>query len=782
VNNVQHHAVVDAVRTTSLLAESAESFGFNAVLNALEEFTGQASLALGGWEAEDPGILPPGSLIESLSQIPTRLSGYTYMRELSTAKRYAAELFASDIRMNGKLPTPEHIAILPNSTQALLLTLAVLKDRGVRNVVVAAPSYFAVAEASRHLGLALTIVPAADFVTGAFDIAGTVAAMRRKKSVLIVTNPTYSIGVEYDWVALSLLVSALPQESLVVLDETRLGLNWNDEAPWYRANYPDSVVVIRSPSKIFFINGQKTSLILAAPGIIRAIEQTSEGLLGSVSGVAEPVALAFLACWRQWVDELERQEEGPLRRWRREVIAGFRRNRKAAAQLLQPRGFTLSPVDSGPYLLACRAQGEHEQLDSSTIARTLGVLMMDSSYFFHQHSQWMGFRVNLSNRQEHIAEAIARVFPLAGSSEDAPNKRDLAKNDDVRYQDNEKEQSMTLSLPLLRREPLPLPRELYIESTTRCNEFCDQCPRTHLGREADRDITLAEIRQIVEQFPALDRVVLHGLGEPLLNPELPAIVRYLRTHDVYTLFNSNALLLNEKRGSALIESGLNELRVSLDGATPATYARVRGVNQKALPLILKNLTQFQELKRYLGSELPQVSLWFTAMRENFLELPQVVELAAAARVPEVYVQRFIYFGQGLATEDQALFHAMREQERAALHEAERRCQELHIAFTATGSVEPVTYLGRGTASGGTQPWKGCRRPYSLAYITAHGNVYSCCFAPFTPGPLRQKKLGNVFDTPFERIWNGERYQAFRAAFESDTPWPQCASCGTKWSL
>ena len=332
-------------------------------------------------------------------------------------------------------------------------------------------------------------------------------------------------------------------------------------------------------------------------------------------------------------------------------------------------------------------------------------------------------------------------------------------------------------------EPLPLPRELYIESTTRCNEFCDQCPRTHLGREADRDITLAEVRGIVDRLPALDRVVLHGLGEPLLNPELPHIVAYLRSRGAYTLFNSNALLLNEKRGRALIDAGLNELRISLDGATPVTYARVRGVNQKALSLIVSNVTRFQELKRVLGAEFPRVSLWFTAMRENFLELPQVVEIAASSGVTEVYVQRFIFFGKGLATEDQTLYHAMREQEHTALHAAELRCRELGIAFTATGATEPVTYLERLAGNNEkTQPWKGCQRPYKLAYITAHGNVYSCCFAPFTPGPLSQKWLGNAFNTAFELIWYGEQYQAFRAAFESDTPWPQCADCGTKWSL
>src|SRR5215469_5342768 len=126
--------------------------------------------------------------------------------------------------------------------------------------------------------------------------------------------------------------------------------------------------------------------------------------------------------------------------------------------------------------------------------------------------------------------------------------RERVNNNHVRHNENRKEQAMALSLPFPRPEPLPFPRELYIESTTRCNEFCDQCPRTHLGREADRDITLTEVQGIVEQFPVL----------------------------------------------------------------------------------VKNLTQFQELKRCLGSNLPRVSLWFTAMRENFLELPRLVELAAAA--------------------------------------------------------------------------------------------------------------------------------------------------------
>jgi aspartate/methionine/tyrosine aminotransferase len=402
--------------------------GFSAVVDAVHEYagaTGSTALSLGGWEADDPAILPPERLVENLSMIPARLTGYTYIRDLHAAKRYAAEVFSYGIRLEGQRLTPAHAAILPNSTQALLLILASLKDQGIAHVVVAAPGYFAAAEACRHLGLSLSVVPAADFVTGALDTEAILAAVRRQRSALILTNPAYSIGVEYGWPCLRSLFAALPEGTPVVLDETRLGLNWHDDAPWYPADYPAEILIIRSPSKIFFINGQKTSIILAAPHLIRRIEQVSEGLLGSLAGVSEPVALAYLDCWRQWVDELHVEKPGPLLRWRRGVITCFKRNLQAAALHLGHRGFTLSPVDSGPYVLACVEHGQDRRLDSYHIARTAGVLMMDSAYFFHQHSSWTGFRVNLGGRQTDIVEAIARVFPLQVGGNSRPVPDDL---------------------------------------------------------------------------------------------------------------------------------------------------------------------------------------------------------------------------------------------------------------------------------------------------------------------------------------------------------------------
>src|SRR5207253_11098654 len=87
-----------------------------------------------------------------------------------------------------------------------------------------------------------------------------------------------------------------------------------------------------------------------------------------------------------------------------------------------------------------------------------------------------------------------------------------------------------------------LPRSIYIEPTSRCNELCQQCPRTLLSREDDRDLSFDDFRYIVDQFPELERVVLHGLGEPFLNKDLSRMTRSLQARGIYVLVRSKCIL------------------------------------------------------------------------------------------------------------------------------------------------------------------------------------------------------------------------------------------------
>ncbi|HQY94473.1 radical SAM protein, partial [Caldilinea sp.] len=299
-------------------------------------------------------------------------------------------------------------------------------------------------------------------------------------------------------------------------------------------------------------------------------------------------------------------------------------------------------------------------------------------------------------------------------------------------------------------------------------------PKHHLSWE--------DFRRIVDQAPVIERAILHGIGEPLLNRDLPRFVAHLKARGATVLFNSNGVLLDQRRGDALVKAGLDELRISIDAVTPDLYARLRGIDQ--LPRILRNLSAF--VARHGGRNAPRVSLWLVGMQENLHQLPDFVRLGAELGVPEVYLQRLVYFGNGAhiaddttMAQEQSLYAALEAQQAELIHTAEQVATELGVTFRASGATTPHESI----AVKGDSPWRGCMRPWVLMYITANGAALPCCISPFAAEDYPSIVLGNVLEDSLPAVWNSERYQALRAAVDSDgpAPWP-CQFCGVKWSL
>src|SRR5579863_5587335 len=211
---------------------------------------------------------------------------------------------------------------------------------------------------------------------------------------------------------------------------------------------------------------------------------------------------------------------------------------------------------------------------------------------------------------------------------------------------------------------------LYLETTNRCNLLCTTCPRTFEDLEPPADMSWELFTSIVDQFPRIARVVLHGVGEPMMVRNLPRMIRYLKDRGTYVLFNTNGTLLSEKKGRELIDSGLDELRVSLDAAEPHAFKLVRGRDMFAR--IVRNVGAFRALQRELEAERPRVSLWLTGLKETVGQLCDFVRLAHEIDVPEVYLQRLVYFpeGQGLARPESALFSGGDDDESRLIREAE----------------------------------------------------------------------------------------------------------------
>jgi MoaA/NifB/PqqE/SkfB family radical SAM enzyme len=320
---------------------------------------------------------------------------------------------------------------------------------------------------------------------------------------------------------------------------------------------------------------------------------------------------------------------------------------------------------------------------------------------------------------------------------------------------------------------------LYLEVTNRCNLLCETCPRTFEALEPPADMSWDLFTTIVDQVPEVARVVLHGVGEPMMVKALPRMIRYLKDRGVYVLFNTNGTLLTPKKHQELIDTGLDELRVSLDAADAKSFLAVRG--KDFFHRIVRNVRNFTEFQREIGAEKPLVSLWLTGLKETIDQLPAFVKLAASMGVREVHLQRLVYdeTGYGMARPESSLFETLREAETRSIEDASALARDLGVTLDASGATEPGLSLHRQDEA---QPWSACRRPWSLMYFTAHGRALPCCMAPFSARGYDSYTLGDATQQTLREIWNGAEYREFRGALLSDAPPKPCAGCGLRWSL
>jgi MoaA/NifB/PqqE/SkfB family radical SAM enzyme len=303
---------------------------------------------------------------------------------------------------------------------------------------------------------------------------------------------------------------------------------------------------------------------------------------------------------------------------------------------------------------------------------------------------------------------------------------------------------------------------LYLEVTNRCNLLCETCPRTFEELEPPADMSWELFTKIVDQSPNIARAVLHGVGEPMLVRDLPRMVRYLKDRGVYVLFNTNGTLMRPAKFQSLIETGLDELRVSLDAADAKTYKLVRG--KDFFGRIVRDVRKFTEYQRATDAKTPRVSLWLTGLKETVQELPEFIRLAHSMGVNEVHLQRLVFDddGFGLARAASSLFEQTQREEQSAIEAAQAIGRELGVTLDASGATEPGVSLKRQSGSESM-----CRRP---------------CIAPFSARGYETYTLGDATQQDLREIWNGAAYQAFRQSLNSDQPPKPCQGCGLRWSL
>lgn len=117
---------------------------------------------------------------------------------------------------------------------------------------------------------------------------------------------------------------------------------------------------------------------------------------------------------------------------------------------------------------------------------------------------------------------------------------------------------------------------LLLSITSRCQCACSRCAVGD-GQRPVRELTCAEVCRLISEAAELGiREVSFFGGEPLLRPELPAIVEFTRSLGLRATLTTNGLLLDERMAGRLSSAGLTRAAISLDDPSSEVHDAGRG--------------------------------------------------------------------------------------------------------------------------------------------------------------------------------------------------------------
>jgi MoaA/NifB/PqqE/SkfB family radical SAM enzyme len=318
-----------------------------------------------------------------------------------------------------------------------------------------------------------------------------------------------------------------------------------------------------------------------------------------------------------------------------------------------------------------------------------------------------------------------------------------------------------------------MPGHLTIGTTNKCNLRCRMCVRQHVQlHPADvTDMDFKLFQKIADEcFPYLKTVVFTVSGEPLLSNNILEMLELVKKFNIKLAMTSNATLMNNDEIIKILIRTLSVLTVSFDGATRETYESIR-IGAK-YDKVLSNIARFNTYRNELSDvQRPKLGFSFVLMRSNIEEFPDFIKLAHTLQADFVGGTHIIIHGSQLKDES-LIFH------KKLANEKLREAKEIATQLGVTLSIHPLYILERENVSHDnvgdkvtTRRTIKCPYLWSHSWIERNGDVVPCCIAS-----NNRPVMGNMLNSTFSEIWNGEIYRNMREGILTGQPFDVCKNC------
>jgi len=288
---------------------------------------------------------------------------------------------------------------------------------------------------------------------------------------------------------------------------------------------------------------------------------------------------------------------------------------------------------------------------------------------------------------------------------------------------------------------LALPRVLRIEPASQCNLACIHCPTgtINMKREIMKEVVFERISSEIELHKDKIKVIVlyHG-GEPLLNSNFYNMVARIKNinNNIFIKTVSNGISLTKKHASDIINSGIDLIEFSLDGATAVESQRIR--LKSNTPHIINNIKYLIALKKIHDSVKPEIFIATTQfIRDNIS-----TNFPNEPNVPDWLKETF---GDDVAGYKPT--YALRWP---------------HMGNSGEFDFfEPVSSMDTDK----------CDHLINTITIRADGSIVPCCY------DLTSKLImGNILSDSLSDIWNGNKYFLLRESISLKKYISICNTC------
>ena len=289
------------------------------------------------------------------------------------------------------------------------------------------------------------------------------------------------------------------------------------------------------------------------------------------------------------------------------------------------------------------------------------------------------------------------------------------------------------------------PTFISVEPASVCQLRCPECPvgqrntHTSTSRDVKRTMSL-EVweRVLTEAKDYAHTIQFYFQGEPLLNKDLPQMIREAHEAGLYTIVSTNAQALTLEMAKALVEAGLSRIIVSMDGLTEESYHayRVGGSLEKA-KAALRYLREAKE--RLQGRTIIELQVLRLRTNEHeWSEFEKQYKALGADRLVFKTAQLYDYRNGNPLMPSDPRYSRYVQGEDGHYHRRKLR--------------------------------RACLRVWSGVVVTTTGEVLPCCY-----DKSHAHAYGNIKESSLKDLFANEKALAFRRAALAQTP-QICKEC------